>query len=492
MTANELFLLHGAQSLNQYWGNLEWFCKAVDDGHVPPADDETVRTHVELLKRRMGLAADAVLSENDELLLRVGLIVPGLMRGIHPPVSVLNPERGGFSDKRLDQAAGQVRRLQEGLRIARRHFGELGPDSVASLRHLLQRLTQMTRRDSAWIDAHARLPESEFTSLVCRALACLEESKESAELGTRILACLANFRSQGLGRQTAELLKRDLFWPSSLYRDAPDEVAEGLIQRIERTKKSDRLRLNHLLLSLAWTRGKTARLAFLNWRNSPPTWTEVLHVPPEEYLPYAGWEIDSKGNRRELISLSSHQIAPFATGSSEQQVPVPCRTGIEMPCPACHSPLAWLFDFSNLPGEYFSGDRRSAPKRVLCCLHCSCLGPAFFSRYDLDGTAEVHLPTKSEETESMGERPAVVWGLVPHTRPAFAAAEPFQISDVTGLGGCPMWLQDAEYPRCPECEEVMMFLAQLDNSAMKPAEEGIYYSFFCPRCRVAAVNYQQT
>src|ERR1041385_7948325 len=187
MTANELFLMHGAQSLNQYWGNLEWFCKAVDEGHVPPADDETIRPHILQLKRHMGLAADTVLSEDDELLLRFGLIVPGLMRGIHPPVSILNPERGGFSDRRLEQAAAQVRRLQEALRIARRHFGELGADSFASLRQLSQRLTGMTRGDSAWIDAPVRLPESAFTSLARRALACLDESKESAELGTGLL-----------------------------------------------------------------------------------------------------------------------------------------------------------------------------------------------------------------------------------------------------------------------------------------------------------------
>ena len=489
MTANELFLVHGAQFLRQYQGNLRWFCRAVDEGHVPPADDETIRPHVQLLKRHMGLAAA---SEDDEFLLRFGLIVPGLMRGIVPPVSILEPERGGFSDKRLEQAAGQVRRLQEALRMARRFFGELGPGPVASLRQLSQRLTEVMGRDSAWIEMHARLPEEEFATLASRALACLDEPGESAELGPGILGCLANFRCEGLGRQTAELLKRDFFWPSSLYRDAPDEVAEGLIQRIEGSKASDRLRLNHLLLSLAWTRGETARSAFLHWRNSPPAWAGALHVPPEEYLPHAGWALDSKGDRRELISLSCYPVAPVAAGGFRPQFPVHCRTEIEAPCPACRSPLAWLFDFANLPGEYFSGDREAAPRRVLCCLHCSCFCPAVFSRYELDGTAKLHPATKSDETEAIGERPAVVRALVPNARPAFAAAEPFQISDATSLGGCPMWLQDAQYPRCPECQEVMIFLAQFDNLAMKPAEEGIYYSFFCPRCRVAAVNYQQT
>jgi len=38
----------------------------------------------------------------------------------------------------------------------------------------------------------------------------------------------------------------------------------------------------------------------------------------------------------------------------------------------------------------------------------------------------------------------------------------------------------------------MKFLAQFDNGPMTPPEEGIYYSFYCPDCRIAAVNYQQT
>lgn len=55
-----------------------------------------------------------------------------------------------------------------------------------------------------------------------------------------------------------------------------------------------------------------------------------------------------------------------------------------------------------------------------------------------------------------------------------------------------MWLQDAPYPRCPECQQVMKFLAQFDDGSMTPPEEGIYYSFYCSDCPIAAVNYQQT
>jgi len=77
-------------------------------------------------------------------------------------------------------------------------------------------------------------------------------------------------------------------------------------------------------------------------------------------------------------------------------------------------------------------------------------------------------------------------------QPPFAATEPFGIEDATSLGGGPMWLQDAPYPRCPECQQVMKFLAQFDDGSMTPPEEGIYYSFYCSDCPIAAVNYQQT
>ena len=119
MNANELFLKHAAKHLGQYQGNLRWFCKAVENGHVPSADDETIRPHVQSLKRYMGIATTL---EEDEFLLRFGLIVPALMRGVRPPGSVLNPDRGGFSDKRLEQAAGQVSRF-EALRFGRRYLG---------------------------------------------------------------------------------------------------------------------------------------------------------------------------------------------------------------------------------------------------------------------------------------------------------------------------------------------------------------------------------
>src|SRR5262249_55218610 len=118
MTSNELFLKHAAVYLRQYLGNLRWFCEAVDKGSIPSGDNEAIRPHVHELKKFMKMDAE---TEDEEILFRFGLIVPGLIRGIEPPLSVLEPERGDFSDKRMRQAAGQVTRLLELLRFGRQY-----------------------------------------------------------------------------------------------------------------------------------------------------------------------------------------------------------------------------------------------------------------------------------------------------------------------------------------------------------------------------------
>ena len=485
MTASELFLRHAVKHLGQYQGNLRFFCKAVTDGHVPAADDESIGPHVQLLKRHMGMSTTL---EEDEYLLRFGVAVPGLMRGICPPVSVVTPERGGFSAKRLDEATAQVTRLRAAFAFARRHLDHGNSNIVNAVQELVERLQGVTPSDDAWVEMHARLPDSEAGTLAARAFACLDESEDSSELGASILTCLANFRHQGLGAQTIEVLSRDVFWPSSMYRDAPDDVARRIVDGIE---GAEDVKLNHLLLALAWTRGEVAHRAFLGWRGAPPSWVGQLYVPPEDYAHNAGWALEADGRRRDLISLSCHRIKGDGPLSS-RSITVPCRTQTDENCPACGGSLAWVFDFSNLPADIFSGDRTGAPRRVLCCLHCACFCPAIFSQYHSDGTATLHSATNCEKSSSSGGSPASIRELVLAPQPPFAAADPFDIDDATSLGGVPMWLQDAQYPHCPECHNVMKFLAQFDNGSMPQPEEGVYYSFFCQECRIAAVNYQQT
>jgi hypothetical protein len=253
---------------------------------------------------------------------------------------------------------------------------------------------------------------------------------------------------------------------------------------------ADGLQLNHLLLALAWTRGEVAHDAFLKWSTMRPVWTSRLNVPAEEYAHSAGWALD-KGTSHDLISFDCYLIVK---GPSETKpgISVPCRVPVDNKnCPACGGKLTWLFDFTAVPAHWFSGDYRKAPRKVLCCLNCSCFGPVF-TRYMPDGSAEWHPATVSSASAPSGNWPSCLCQLSPSSFPPFAAANPFRLNDASTLGGIPMWLQDSEYPQCPDCRMTMRFLAQFYNLAMPTPEEGLYYAFFCLPCRIAAVSYQQT
>jgi len=485
MSVAEIFALHVSAALSAYRGNFRSLEKVVDAGDVPEVDDPTVRAYVEQLRRYLSKNGAP---ESDEFLLRFGLAAPGALRGIHPAILALSPERGGFSDKRLQQATGQISRIREALKLGYRFFPELSRDTKTALRQLSAYAFSPAVPDGEWVGLHADLSSAEAEELANRAFDCFTDSDRNIrEVGTSLLA-LANFREPGLGDKIQRLAENDIFWPPSLYSGAPVHVADMLISLINAAAK--RLPLNQLLLALAWTRSEAARRAFLDWKNSPPPWSIEILAPAERYAHEAGWELDTDGSRRDLISFSCHRIVKKAD-RADGNFSIPCRMPTGGTCPACGGALGWLFDFSGLPVSHFSEERADAPRKLLYCPNCACFGPVF-SKYTLDGKAEWRSATNCSEGALVETWAPCLCHLSPTPFPPFASAEPFELKDTSTLGGVPMWLQDAEYPNCPDCGKTMRFLAQFDNLAMEKPEEGLYYAFFCGACQVSAVTYQQT
>jgi hypothetical protein len=64
------------------------------------------------------------------------------------------------------------------------------------------------------------------------------------------------------------------------------------------------------------------------------------------------------------------------------------------------------------------------------------------------------------------------------------------------LGGHPCWIQGAEIPRCPQCDELMPFLLQFDSFNGKAewlwGSGGILYVHWCDSCRMSAIFWQCT
>jgi hypothetical protein len=144
-----------------------------------------------------------------------------------------------------------------------------------------------------------------------------------------------------------------------------------------------------------------------------------------------------------------------------------------------------LFDFTHIRAEL----PKNAPVKVICCVDCSNLSESF-TRYHPDGTWEWLAPSAPRKRSYEFTYELRYVACEQAACPPFAGENIFQINDATAIGGVPTWLQDSEYPRCPSCAERMTFLAQHDNLAV--CEEGTYYAFFCPTCRIAAVSCQQT
>ena len=66
------------------------------------------------------------------------------------------------------------------------------------------------------------------------------------------------------------------------------------------------------------------------------------------------------------------------------------------------------------------------------------------------------------------------------------------------LGGHPCWIQQPDYPHCPECGRTMHFLLQLDSDLPSGKGEflwgsgGIAYGFWCDHCRISGFHWQCT
>lgn len=216
----------------------------------------------------------------------------------------------------------------------------------------------------------------------------------------------------------------------------------------------------------------------------------MLHVPAVDYLPSAGWTLEEGEETRSLISTRCFRLTLAESPAKNR---ITCRTESDGRCPACEGALGWLFDFTSLDrekqAELFSEDLSDAPRRILCCFHCACY-ETVLTKYGPDMDELWIAPIECEFENDGSQWNTCIREIADRPTSPFAASEPFALEDSSTLGGMPSWLQDAEFPRCPECRRLMRFLAQHDNGAL--GEEGLYYAFFCGDCSVASVSYQQT
>lgn len=306
------------------------------------------------------------------------------------------------------------------------------------------------------------------------------------KLAQEIWLCLAAFTQANLDAYFREWISYDdldAYSPLPFHR-APADVRDTLLERVE----VDAENRNFILQCLAWIGDDVVVERFAHWRNSPPPWRSSLYIEPEEYAHEAGWELTAEDQRRNLYFPQCFHLEMKSTGSCEALRVVDERSDT---CPNCALPLTNLFDV-DLKATGLSDNGRF---RVVTCECCTAYSTIFGY---MDSKSNAHLSAKNIPPAWLPDDVSE-WRRLPvnsmrqgNLRSPLFAADPFLPVSFSQLGGHPTWIQDAEYPLCPQCSHTMMFLAQLDYADIEQYGEGMIYAFICPECRTTATSYQQS
>ncbi len=333
---------------------------------------------------------------------------------------------------------------------------------------------------------YAGLSKHDTSRLVGYATSLIgSDRKEESEA---IVLCLSAFTDAEIEQCLRALVSCNSFWPSLPFHRSSSSLRDELIERIEK----DPGNRNHILSVLAWIGDSRVVEVFAAWKRCPPSWASSLYIPPEDYSRQAGWEVTGDGGKRQLYFDACTKLVP---GPSTLPASFRAITDREDGCPWCRAKLTNLFDITpeafGITGEV----GLSSHLQVTTCEVCTAFGVVFGV---IDGRGTGHW-------SSANSRPAYLpgdvgtWGRLPQDslspgvkRPPLFAADQFLPTTFSQVGGHPTWVQDAYYPRCPECTQTMMFLAQVEHDEIEEHSEGTYYAFICPVCRTTATNYQQT
>lgn len=282
------------------------------------------------------------------------------------------------------------------------------------------------------------------------------------------------------------LIENEIFYYGEIYLRADEKFAEELIAALQTVDDEEayRLSVNHILCALAAVPcRRTNDFLMENSQQPLPIWARRLHILPSDYAHVGGWEVSADGN---YIRLTDDKIIPFKRCDKKKASPQSPVAPLTEVCGFCQQPLTLVFD-----GE----------QPLATCLYCACYqniytqanekGLRWHPKNTPDSFFQEH-PEYMKNDEEITAR--FDYALCPSNekRQSIWTAHQFVDISCTQLGGMPTAINDMHYPKCPDCDRTMKFVAQFDMEDIEEYGEGIYYFFTCPDCRVTAANYGQS
>jgi hypothetical protein len=303
------------------------------------------------------------------------------------------------------------------------------------------------------------------------------------EAGER-LASLAGRQPARVAPELAGLLAASVLYPPELYRAADDNVRRRLVELIDAGAGD---RLSHSLLALAHAGGPIAADAFDRWSRTAPPDAHQLRTGILNYTLAGGWALEDGGVRR-LWGGAAFALVPAVEKPPGSGDPASAH------CPWCRNPLWTALDVDTSDARVaaaFEHTGWSGRLRFETCCFCACYA-TLFAAIASDGSCRWSDLTQrpSRLPTEPGEPPEAVM-TVGDQRESPYEASAWDEGGST-LGGCPDWIQSAEYVRCPACGELMDHVALIGGADLDEYGEGAYYLSLHARCGLAAVRYQQS
>lgn len=340
-------------------------------------------------------------------------------------------------------------------------------------------------------EIYQSLSFEEGKELVSYSIALLDQDKE--RLAEDILLHLSCFIPSALHEAHQSLIDRMVLYPWILFRGAKAHISEQLAAKSIGSEQA-----NEFLLALAWIGDATVQKNFLEWTSDTPSWAVDLYVSPKVYAQEGGWFLTDEGQRQNLYISDCYALIQSDDEVAHQSNPVKVTELNASQCQWCNRKLTTLFNFDLSDSRLDLLQVKGTRLQIVTCDVCTNYN-SVYTKVDWEGNATWHPQNKKpeylpdeDEIANIETLPSERFVLSSSLRDPFMGIHQDIPISHSQIGGYPTWYQDAEYPTCLECNQLMKFIGQLDQGDIEEFGEGVIYAFLCNSCQVACTGYQQT
>lgn len=286
--------------------------------------------------------------------------------------------------------------------------------------------------------------------------------------------------------------EKKCFYPSIIYKNAPDDIREELINLLKNESLNPFI-ASCLLECLAVSGAQKNLEFFIELEKNPKKWREQLHVDPSIYSNEGGWTFDKEGK---IIDTIFHKCYLMEKGDLKERKnsPIKLLNSTEEVCPHCKNKIVTLIEIDGSEKELDFLEINGVV-RVKCCINCFVSVEETICKYSLNGDSEIiNIDDYKKadiwlEEDSIDKIDKSMYVLNMDSKPLrYAALE----KGGTSIGGFANWEQDEDIKACNSCGKPMKYLAQIQMDTMFDFMDGYAYIEICKECKLVTIFYQCT